>query len=255
MENISAKKSLGQNFLQDEKVLQKIADFISVQENDLLLEIGPGKGALTKYLIQKKCKYLAYEIDTRMKPVLEKYTDSIIWDDFLKRDLQNDTKDISYDNFYVVANIPYYITTPIIEHVIASKLDVKEMLLLVQKEVALRFCAKPHMKEYGFFTLFLRYYFDVSYVMDVSRYAFHPIPMVDSAVVYFRKKETKNIDEKAYFNFLKLCFSNKRKTLKNNLKEYEWSNIFSILSKYGYNEMVRAEEISEDAFLELYKSL
>ena len=135
MNSIPAKKSLGQNFLKDEHVLQTIANVIEPNENDIILEIGPGKGALTKYLIQKKSQYLAYEIDERMQSILTKLTDHIVWKDFLTCNLQQDLENIVYDQIYVVANIPYYITTPIINKVI-SETSVDEMIVMVQKEVA-----------------------------------------------------------------------------------------------------------------------
>jgi 16S rRNA (adenine1518-N6/adenine1519-N6)-dimethyltransferase len=255
MKSVPAKKSLGQNFLKDEKVLQKIADAISVEKDDLILEIGPGKGALTKYLLQKKSLYVAYEIDERMKPILNAYTDKIFWKDFLKSNLSVDLAEFSYRYLYVIANIPYYITTPIIEHLIYSEKYVTEMVLLVQKEVAERFCAKPHTKEYGYFTVFLNYYFEVFKEFDVSRNCFDPIPKVDSTVVHFKRKKNLDVDTKSYFHFLKQCFANKRKTLHNNLKNYDWSLLLSVLNRYGYSENVRAEEIPENVFLELYQKL
>lgn len=253
--DVSAKKSLGQNFLKDEAILKKIANSVDVTENDFILEIGPGKGALTKYLLQKPSKYLAYEIDERMRPILESMTSQVIFDDFLSCDLKQDLKNISYERLFVVANIPYYITTPIIEHLIESKLSISAMVLLVQKEVADRFCAKPHTKDYGYFTVYLDYYFRVSKLFDVSRNCFQPVPNVDSAVVCFKKKERSILDEEAYFRFLKLCFSNKRKTLKNNLKQYDWNQCLSILKEYGYLESVRAEELPSEVFQALFLGL
>lgn len=253
--NIPAKKSLGQNFLKDEFVLQKIADTIHPSASDLILEIGPGKGALTKYLFQKDCQYIAYEIDERLKSILKKYEDHIVWKDFLASDLQQDLKKYSYDHFFVIANIPYYITTPIIEHLIHSNILVSEMVLLVQKEVADRFCADPHTRDYGYFTVYLNYYFEVSKIMEVSRNCFDPVPNVDSAVVHFIRKKSILLDEKKYFQFLKQCFSNKRKTLKNNLKGYDWAKIKNVLEKYHLLETVRAEELSSEMFIELYQNL
>lgn len=254
--NIPAKKSLGQNFLKDEIVLQKIANSIEVSKNDLIIEIGPGKGALTKYLIQKEAQYMAYEIDERMKSILNKLPISIIYDDFLKRDLGVDLLNFSYDNLYVIANIPYYITTPIIEHIIDSNLNVSKMVLLVQKEVAERFCAQPCTKDYGYFTVYLNYYFNVFKLFDVSKECFDPMPKVTSSVVLFTRKHTSN---KAflqdYFKFLKECFSNKRKTLKNNLQKYDFNKIEEILARYGYSNSVRAEELESSVFLEIYNNL
>ena len=129
MEKIIAKKSLGQNFLKDENVLQKIANTFEVSSHDLIVEIGPGKGALTKYLVQKSCDLICYEIDERMKDILDSFQSErvqIIFDDFLKRDLAADIKK-NYTHIYVIANIPYYITTPIIEHLLTSSLLISGM--------------------------------------------------------------------------------------------------------------------------------
>ncbi len=251
---LSAKKSLGQNFLKDEEVLKKIANSLSPSKADVLLEIGPGMGALTKYLVLKPSYYFAYEIDERMRPYLNKLTSHVIYKDFLKSDLLGDLRDIPYQNLYVMANIPYYITTPIIEKLV-SLLDIQAMVLLVQKEVADRFSATPHHRDYGYFTVYLNHYFHVEMLFSVSRYAFSPAPNVDSAVVRFTKKEKVPLDEKKYFTFLKQCFSSKRKTLYNNLKSYDWNLIFPILQKYGYSSMVRAEEIPSEVFEEIFLSL
>ncbi|MCI8394459.1 MAG: ribosomal RNA small subunit methyltransferase A [Bacilli bacterium] len=253
--HIPAKKSLGQNFLKDEQILQKIASIISVKPSDLILEIGPGKGALTKYLIEKNCYYKAYEIDERMKPILTTYSNHIIYKDFLKSNLKEDFKDISFDCFYVIANIPYYITTPIIEHVINADVPLAKMVLLVQKEVAERFAAFPGTKEYGYFTVFLNYYFNVRKVMDVPRTAFIPVPNVDSAVVLFTSKERTFLNQKKYFQFLKECFANKRKTLRNNLKNYQWDAILKILKENQLSDQVRAEEIPSYVFEKIFLSL
>lgn len=253
--DISAKKSLGQNFLKDEIILQKIANSVDVTNSDLILEIGPGKGALTKYLIQKPSKYLAYEIDERMKPILSSLTSNVIFADFLSRDLKKDFQKINYERIFVVANIPYYITTPIIEHLVDSGLLIDKMVLLVQKEVADRFCAKPHTKDYGYFTAYLDYYFNVKKLFEVSKTCFQPVPKVDSAVVAFSKKDRLSIDETKYFNFLKLCFSNKRKTLKNNLKNYDWQVCQEVLKKFGYLNSVRAEELDSKVFQALFLRL
>lgn len=250
---IPAKKSLGQNFLKDENILSNISNAVDVLQNDFIIEIGPGKGALTKYLVLKGCNYLGYEIDKRMKPILFQYTSQIIYDDFLKRDLISDLAQFSFHDIYVVANIPYYITTPIIEHLIESQVPIKKMVLLVQKEVAERFCAKPGSKDYGYFTVYLNYYFHVTKLFDVSKFCFEPVPNVTSSVVCFESKEVSfHSDDKEYFMFLKKCFANKRKTLKNNLKEYDWNAILSVLNQYQLSEHVRAEEIAPELFQEIY---
>lgn len=253
--NIPAKKSLGQNFLKDDAVLERISNSVSVTSDDLILEIGSGQGALTKKLVLKGCHFLGYEIDQRMKPFLKQFDPFIIYEDFLSRDIHKDLKRFCYHHLYVVANIPYYITTPIIEHIISSDVIPREMDLLVQKEVADRFSAKPKTKHYGYFTVYLNFYFSVQKLFDVSKTSFFPVPKVDSAVVKFIYKEHADLDTKKYFLFLKDCFSNKRKTLKNNLKNYHWDQIFPILKSHGFTENVRAEEISEDVFESIFKKV
>lgn len=257
MADIHAKKSLGQNFLKDENILRKIAYTFPVSKNDLIIEIGSGKGALTKYLIEHSCSILCYEIDERMHDKLDKYRNkncSIIYDDFLKRDIQKDIVK-TYDHIYVVANIPYYITTPIIEHILSSGIDVSGMVLLVQKEVAIRFCAKPNTKDYGYFTVYLNHYFDVKMLFDVPGSAFYPAPKVTSSVVQFMKKENvQNVDMNQYSKFLKKCFMLKRKTLKNNFNKEEWDKLLPIIQKLGFPDNIRAESLNNDDFMIIFKS-
>lgn len=258
MQKLNAKKSLGQNFLKDENILNKIADSI-VTQNDLIIEIGPGMGALTKKLINKDSYVLAYEIDERTKEYLlplENDKTKIIYKDFLKTDIKEDIKNINYNNIYIIANIPYYITTPIIEHIIAQNIGVKAMTLLVQKEVAERFCAHPKSKDYGAITVYLNYFFNIEKLFNVKNTCFSPIPNVDSAVVKFIKKEQNYLlDNKKFFNLITECFSQKRKTLKNNLKKYDWNKIKDVLDKHNILETCRAEELEIDIFIEIYKVL
>ena len=251
---MKAKKSLGQNFLKDEKVLANIANLFNSEKNDLILEIGPGMGALTKYLILKKAPVIAYEIDLRMQEYLAKLSNlEVIYQDFLTSNLK-ELKKYQWENLFVVANIPYYITTPIVEHIIKNVIP-KKMILLVQKEVALRFCALPNTKDYGYFTVFLNHYFNCHLEFTVLPECFFPVPKVTSAVVVLDKKDNiVSLDEKRFFNFLKLAFKQKRKTLKNNLKEY-WLIIEPILKQHGYNLNVRAEEISYEMFVVLYQEI
>ena len=257
MSKIIAKKSLGQNFLKDEGILQRIANSIDVSKNDFILEIGAGMGALTKYLIKKECNYLGYEIDERMKPYLEKYQDEthqIVFDDFLRRDVSKDLF-ASYNHLFVIANIPYYITTPIVEHLIHS-IKVESMILLVQKEVAMRFSAQPGSKDYGYFTVFLNHFFDVALLFDVSPSCFTPPPKVISSVVRLTRKENVvDVDVLKFQAFVKKLFSQKRKTLKNNLKEYDWNRVLSFLLDEGYSSLTRAEELPYDKIIKLYQEL
>lgn len=252
---IPAKKSLGQNFLQNENILKKIAESCSTNESDIIIEIGPGKGALTKHLIKKNSYLICYEIDERMKPILDKFNNNktkIIYQDFLKSDLKNDLKNLKYENIYIIANIPYYITTPIIKHVINTP-KLKTMTLLVQKEVAKRLSAKPGSKDYGSLTVFLNYYFNISYLFDVKNTCFIPIPKVDSAVIQFTTKKIKPClkNEEFFFQLVEDAFKMKRKTLKNNLKSYDWAKIEEVLINHKLSTLIRAEQIPLELYIEI----
>ncbi len=254
---MKAKKRLGQNFLKDETVIMKIANEIEATPEDLIIEIGPGRGALTKKLLTKNCKVLAYELDLDLKPVLinlNKEQLTVIFKDILKSNIKEDIKDIKYKELYLVGNLPYYITTPIIEHIISQDLDFKKFTIMVQKEVADRFLAKPKSKNYGYMTLLLNYYFELEKVCDVSKYAFVPVPKVESAVVSFRPRENKpEVDISKYKVFLKNVFRQKRKTLKNNIGGiYDWDKLKKVLAQRNILEQVRAEELSEDVLIDLF---
>ena len=254
---MKAKKSLGQNFLIDNNVINKIINDVFACENDLIIEIGPGRGALTKKLRDKNSYLLAFELDTDLKPILSNLENEkvkIIYKDFLKTDLCYEIKNYNYNKLFIVGNLPYYITTPIVEHVVDSNLCFEKFIIMVQKEVADRFMAVPGNKDYGYFTLYLKYYFEINKVVDAPRNCFNPAPKVDSTVIeLITRKDKPQINILKYFEFLKKAFSQKRKTLKNNLKDYDWSKIKEVLDKYNYTETIRAEEISESIFIEIFK--
>lgn len=253
---MKAKKYYGQNFLKNEEIIKNITDLVNPNENDLIIEIGPGRGALTKYLIKKNCNLVCIEIDTDLKFYLDKYQSKkckIIYEDVIKVDLNEITK--VYQNVYAVGNLPYYITSPIIEHLI-NNIKSKKMVFMVQKEVADRYSAKVNTKEYGYFTLLLNFYYEVNKEIFVGKNNFDPIPKVDSEVISLSLKDkVPDINPEKYFAFLKECFSHKRKTLKNNIVSYDFEKIMNVLNKYGLNESVRAEQIREDIFIEIFKSL
>lgn len=256
MKELKAKKSFGQNFLKDDNILNIIAKSIETND-DLIIEIGPGMGALTKKLKNKNSNLLAYEIDERTKKFLLPLEDDktkIVYKDFLTTNIKEDISKYKYNKLYVIANIPYYITTPIIEHIISSKLDVNAMTLLVQKEVAERFSAKPGSKSYGSITVYLNYFYNIKYICDVSRNCFTPVPNVESAVVKFEKKENiiKVDNEEDFFEFIKICFKQKRKTLNNNLKILNIINLKEIYSELGFKDGIRAEELTLKDFINLY---
>ena len=254
MDKVVAKKSLGQNFLHDKNIIEKIVTSSTITDKDLIIEIGPGKGALTKELKRYNSEIVCYEIDERMRPILgelENEKVQVIYGDFLKRDVKKDIENKTYENLYVIGNLPYYITTPIIEKVIDSGIDLTAMTIMVQKEVADRFTASPKSKQYNSLTIYLNYYFDIEKVCLVKNTCFNPIPKVDSAVVKFIKKNTtydvKN--ENHFFKLINDSFKYKRKTLKNNLNGYNWDIIKGVLREKDFQECVRAEEIDIETFI------
>lgn len=257
---MKAKKSLGQNFLIDNNVINKIVDEVSACNNDLIIEIGPGRGALTSKLKKKGCNIIAYELDKDLKNILSKLEDDklhVIYKDFLNINIKDDIKDIKYNNLYLVGNLPYYITTPIIEHVIKENINFTKFTIMIQKEVADRFMAHEKTKDYGYITLVLKYYFEINKVCDVSKYAFNPVPKVESSVISFTPRKNK-VDVKAdsYFKFLKNAFRMKRKNLRNNLNGiYDLEKLEEVLEKYGLDLSVRAEELTEEIFVDLWKNI
>ena len=241
------KKNLGQNFLQDKNIIDKIVNAPDYGDNNLVIEIGPGAGALTKELLKKVDRAILYEVDTRLEKILNKELSTfvnyeLIFDDFLNRDVNKDISKYDFDNLYIVANLPYYITTPIITKIINDEIPTNEIVIMIQKEVADRFSAKPGSKEYGQITVFLNYFFDIDNVCNVSKNCFFPKPKVDSAVIKMKRKESndyiKNFD--VFNKLVKDSFRFKRKTIKNNLVGYDLDIISNILTKYGFDINTRS---------------
>lgn len=247
------KKKYGQNFLQDNFIIDRIVSSINPTPNDLIIEIGPGNGALTKDLVSLNSYLIAYEIDTDLMTSLtslESEKVKIIFDDFLKRDIKEDIIDIKYDNLYIIGNLPYYITTPIITKIIEDNLIPTEMAFMVQKEVAERFSAKPKTREYGSITVFLNYYFNVQNLFVVNRNKFYPIPNVDSAVIKFtRRNELLDTDLNKFNKFVRDSFNFKRKNLRNNLKNYDEEKISKILNDLDKSLDNRAEDLTYEDFI------
>lgn len=256
------KKNLGQNFLQDKNIIDKIVNAPDYGDNNLVIEIGPGAGALTKELLKKVDRAILYEVDTRLEKILNKELSTfvnyeLIFDDFLNRDVNKDISKYDFDNLYIVANLPYYITTPIITKIINDKIPTNEIVIMIQKEVADRFSAKPGSKEYGQITVFLNYFFDIDNVCNVSKNCFFPKPKVDSAVIKMKRKESndyiKNFD--VFNRLVKDSFRFKRKTIKNNLVGYDLDIINNILTKYGFDINTRSENIPYNVFVEMANEL
>lgn len=260
MEQFKHKKSLGQNFLKDENVLNEIFNSISVNNDDLIVEIGPGQGALTKYLIKKDCNLICYEVDERVKSYLDKLENDkchVYYKDFLSSNFIDDINNINYNKLYFVANLPYYITTPIIEKIIDSKINAESLTFMVQKEVAERFASKPGNKSYGSISVYLRYYYHIEILFNVSKKCFNPVPNVDSAVIQFTKKEHRIIanNEKHFYKLIKDCFRQKRKNIKNNLYDYDLNIVSKVLNDYGFDLSARAESFPLNLFIDLSNEL
>jgi len=256
---MKAKKALGQNFLKNDTIIHKIVSLLCAKENDLIIEIGPGRGALTKELSNLPCKKICIEIDEDMHPYLDQLESDklkVIYADILNTNLKDIIKEGKYNNLFIIGNLPYYITTPIIEKLIKESISAQKMVFMVQKEVGERLSSKPGHSNYGYMTLFTNYYYDVSYEFTVSKGEFVPIPKVDSAIISLNKKnKISNVNEEEFFMFLKKCFRFKRKTLKNNLKGYNQELISRILRENGYLETARPEEINEEVFIKLFEAL
>ena len=259
-ENFNFKKKFGQNFIVDKNIIHSIINKSNIDKNTLVIEIGPGAGALTTELDKVSGHVIAYEIDKTLKPILEKQNlnnTTIIYEDFLKRNIKEDLKQYNYQKNYVVANLPYYITTPIIIKLIEDKLDIDKIVVMVQKEVGNRFKAKPNTKEYNSLSIFLNYYYTVEKILDVSKNVFIPKPNVDSIVVSLTKRKTKiKVDnEQIFFKLVKDAFKQKRKNLKNNLKNYNLEKIEEILKKHNLDLTVRAEALPTEIFAEIANNL
>ena len=219
------KKSLGQNFLIDSNILNRIVDGAGVDKTVGVIEIGPGIGSLTEALAKKAKKVISFEIDGRLLPILaETLADynnvEIINNDILKVDVDNiiAEKMSDCDKIMVVANLPYYITTPILTHLIENTEKIDGYVVMMQRDVANRLNAKVGTKDYNSLTILLNYYTDVEYLFTVPKKVFVPAPNVESAVVKIMTKEKKEFEvDQKFFKFVRSCFVQRRKTLLNNL--------------------------------------
>lgn len=258
MRSFDYKKSLGQNFLMDKNIIKKISDSVEPNENDLIVEIGPGAGALTKELVKKNCDVICFEIDTRLKEILENIESDrlrIVFNDFLKVNLKEYIDEKKYDKIHFIGNLPYYITTAIINKIISESTP-EDITVMVQKEVGDRFMSKPNSRDYGSLSVFLQYNFDVSKVVNVNKRCFEPIPKVDSVVVKLKKnKKYQANDEEKFYKLVKDSFTQKRKNIRNNLRNYDLNKIEEILKKYNKDLTTRAESISVEQFVEISNNL
>jgi 16S rRNA (adenine1518-N6/adenine1519-N6)-dimethyltransferase len=258
MKSFDYKKSLGQNFLVDKNIINNIIDSINSTKDDLIIEIGPGSGALTKELIKKDSDILCFEIDQRLKEILSKISSDnlrIVFDDFMKINLNDYIDKNKYNKLLFVGNLPYYITTAIINK-ICDECDPDEITIMIQKEVAERFMAKPKSRAYSSISVFLQYNFNIVKICDVNKRCFEPMPKVDSTVIKLIKREKESvINEDAFYKLIKDSFRFKRKNLRNNLNNYNLEIINNTLLKYNKNLTFRAEELSLEEFIEISNSL
>ena len=260
--DVQFKKKYGQNFLKRHSVVERIADTCSLTKDDLVIEVGPGGAILTQELAKRAGCVLAYEIDLDLQEELQNKLDgfsnvTILFQDFLKSNVIQDVSLFSYKHLYFISNVPYYITTPILMKLIASRLSFEKICMMVQKEVGDRFCAQPGSREYGSISVYLSYYYHIKKEFFVSRKEFVPMPNVDSVVISFQKKDNLLFlkDRDLFFKLVKDSFQYKRKNIRNNLKKYNIEIISSILNKHGYDLNVRAEQLSVEIFVELANAL
>lgn len=256
------KKMFGQNFIIDENIISNIISKSGIDKDTLVIEIGPGAGSLTYKLSEYAKNVLCYEIDTTLKDLLNDNLKDLTnveikFEDFLKSNPNEDIKKYSYKKLYVVANLPYYITTPIIMKFIEDSVPVDKLVVMVQKEVGDRFKAVPNTKEYNSLSVYLNYYFDVKKILDVSRNVFIPKPNVDSIVIEFTRRENliKLNNQSLFFRLVRDSFKQKRKNLRNNLKGYDLERIEPILQKHNLDLTARAEQLPIEIFVEISNNL
>ncbi|RRD39558.1 ribosomal RNA small subunit methyltransferase A [Leptotrichia sp. OH3620_COT-345] len=258
------KKKYGQNFLSDDELLNKIFEIVSIGKNDEVIEIGPGLGFLTETLIEKAKYITAFEIDDDLIPILNKKFKNkknflLVHEDFMEANLEKFLE--NKENVKVVANIPYYITSPIINKLLKFRKNISEIYLMVQKEVAERITSEPRSKNMSLLTHGVQFYAETEYLFTVPKEKFDPVPKVDSAflriAVLKDEKYEKQISEEEYFKYLKISFSNKRKSIGNNLMELGFSKetTGNILEKLGKTKLARTEEFSVQEFIDFVKIL
>ena len=256
-----AKKSFGQNFIIEGGIVEKIARNCNC-DDVAVIEIGPGIGALTEQLAKRAKKVVCYEIDERLKDVLDyslaEYDNvEVIFEDFLSIDLLEKVNELNnhYQRVVICANLPYYITTPILFKIFESKANVDNITVMMQNEVADRFLAKVDTKDYNALSIIASVYYNCKSVMKVSRTIFNPRPNIDSTVIQFYKQENaiEIKDEQGLFLLIKGCFKQRRKTIYNNYREFlqDKDNATNDLEKANIALIARAETCTLDDFIKL----
>ncbi len=262
------KKRFGQNFLVDTHVVKKIIAGSLITKDDLVIEIGCGIGSLTQELLENAGKVIAIEIDTNLIPIvketLKDYDNfEVINDDILKVDLNAIIKNSGYKSAKVVANLPYYITTPIVMGLLEEENAIESITVMVQKEVGERMSSKEGTKAYGSLSVVVQFYCEAYLVANVPVNSFMPRPGVDSAVVRLTKytdKPLKVSNEKAFFEFVKVAFSQRRKTLVNciysgNKYGLSKTELEEVLESIGFNKSIRGEKLTPPEFAKVFETL
>lgn len=258
-------KSLGQNFLIDESVLDKMTEGSLIDKNTNVIEIGPGFGTLTQRLCQCAKKVVAIEIDKTAVPILENNLMefdnlTVINDDVLKCDLEKIINEqLDGETVRIAANLPYYITTPIIMHILESKINAASLCIMIQKEVAERIAAKPATKDYGALTVAVNYYSEPKMICHVPPSSFIPMPKVSSSVIMLEKREKPPVDvinEKGFFKVVKAAFGQRRKTLLNALSNSPAiplgkEEVAQVLKNCGIDEKRRGETLAMQEFADI----
>lgn len=247
---VRAKKNLGQHFLKDENVAQKIGDTLNYVGYDHVLEIGPGMGVLTKYLLKKEAEVHVIEIDTESVAYLREHypqlEERIYSEDFLKFDVASLFKG---DQFAIIGNFPYNISSQIVFKMLELREFIPEFSGMFQKEVAQRICSKEGSKVYGILSVLVQAFYEADYLFSVPPSVFYPPPKVDSGVLRFRRKENFELpcDEKLFFRVVKTAFQQRRKTIRNSLKVFQLPEEIKEDSIFGQ----RPEQLSTSRFIEL----
>lgn len=264
------KKSLGQNFLIDVNVLENIIRHAGINKATGAIEIGPGMGALTEQLAIHADKVAAFEIDQRLLPILDEtladYDNvEIIHQDILKADVNEVIKEHFKEgqDIHVVANLPYYITTPILMKLVHDRLPVTSLTVMIQKEVAERMSAVPNIKSYGSLSIAVQYYTEARVVMNVPKQVFMPQPNVDSSILQLVIREEPPVqvnDEEFFFELIQASFAQRRKTLRNNLNRFlqnrlEKQEVESVLEEAGIDGNRRGETLTMEEFATLSNTL
>lgn len=261
--HITLQKKYGQNFIGDPALLERIATVCDWQPGDRALEIGPGAGTLTRAIAREAEEVLAVEIDRRLAPLLEETLADcanvhLVFTDALKADLDALMRDtLGWDGRYkLIANLPYYITTPLIMHVLEDSEKVSELVIMVQKEVGERLCAAPGSKAYGAVTVMVQYAATVARAFDVGRHAFVPAPEVDSTILHlipYEKRPIQAQSDAVLRRVVKAAFSQRRKTLRNSLSSLgcDKTLIKQALEAAGIEDSRRAETLSVAEFVAL----